>query len=262
MSNVLTCSAVLHTIRVLAHNGPVRIDLARWQGRLVVTKRVLGIAPNVPSRQGRPAAVSGRLSHDNIAPLWAVKGDVLVYAYCPGVNLAELIDAGHLGAGRMEQIMTGVLAALEFAHARGVIHLDVKPSNILVRGSQALLTDFGFAKDLALANITSEHALLGTPGYMAPEQFRGIRDDPRSDIFAAAAVLYHMLAGEPPFGRDALRFLTGDDSVRLTPLSGRAAAFNEPVSQALSRDAEDMFASVRAFRAALQPVFPAASMSA
>src|SRR5690625_7774855 len=89
MSNVLTCSAVLHTIRVLAHNGPVRIDLARWQGRLVVTKRVLGIAPDVASRLGREAEVAGRLRHDNIVPLLAVKGDVLVYAYCPGVRSEE-----------------------------------------------------------------------------------------------------------------------------------------------------------------------------
>src|SRR5690625_7270995 len=111
MSNVLTCSAVLHTIRVLAHNGPVRIDLARWQGRLVVTKRVLGIAPDVASRLGREAEVAGRLRHDNIVPLLAVKGDVLVYAYCPGVNLAELIDAGHLGARSEERRVGGAWRA-------------------------------------------------------------------------------------------------------------------------------------------------------
>src|SRR5690625_5706739 len=109
MSNVLTCSAVLHTIRVLAHNGPVRIDLARWQGRLVVAKRVLGIAPDVASRLGREAEVEGRLRHDTIVQLLADQGDVLAYAYSPGVNVAELVDAGHLGAGRVEQIVTGVM---------------------------------------------------------------------------------------------------------------------------------------------------------
>lgn len=261
-NNVLRCGAVLSTVRVLAHNGPVRIDLARWDGRLVVTKRVLGAAPEVASRLVREAEVAGRLRHPNIVPLLAVHGDVLVYDYCPGVNLAELINEVRLGLGRIRQVMDGVLAALAFAHAHGVIHLDVKPANILVRGSLALLTDFGFAKDLALANITSEHVLLGTPGYMAPEQFRGVRDDPRSDIFAAAAVLYHMLAGQPPYGREALRFLAGDDGVTFRPLNGEVAAFSPLLKRALNRDPAERFPDVKAFAAALQAAYPAATITA
>ncbi len=253
---------MLSTIRVLAHNGPVRIDLARWDGRLVVTKRVLGAAPEIASRLVREAEVAGRLRHENIVPLLAVHGEVLVYAYCPGVNLAELIDGTGLELERIRQIMDGVLAALDFAHTHGVIHLDVKPANILIRGSQALLTDFGFAKDLALANITSEHALLGTPGYMAPEQFRGVRDDPRSDIFAAACVLYHMLAGQPPYGRDALRFLAGDDSVTLKPVASAGTHFNLVLERALRREPAERYATVREFAEALQHAYPAATIAA
>lgn len=253
---------VLSTIRVLSHNGPVRIELARWDGRLVVTKRVVGASAQLSSRLVREAEVAGRLKHDNIVPLLGVIDDALVYAYCPGINLAELIDESRLELGRILEIMDGVLAALSFAHAQGVIHLDVKPSNILIRGREALLTDFGFAKDLALANITSEHAMMGTPGYMAPEQFRGLRNDPRSDIYGAAAVLHHMLTGQPPYGADALRFLLGDESVRLAEPTGMAAPFAALLQRALKRDPEERFGSVDEFRESLQARAPHATIAA
>ena len=253
---------VLNTIRVLAHNGPVRIELARWDGRLVVTKRVMGLSPEAASRLGREAHVAGRLNHPSIVRLLAVKGDTLVYEYCPGVNLAELIDQVRISLDRIQDILAGILGALEFAHDHGVIHLDVKPSNILIRGRQAMLTDFGFAKDLALANITSEHALMGTPGYMAPEQFRGVRDDPRSDIFGAAAVIHHMLTGRPPYGGDALRFLVGDETVRLHPLGGELSAFQDVLSRALAREADERHQTVREFDAELSAAFPLVSIPA
>lgn len=253
---------VLNTIRVLTHNGPVRIDLARWDGRLVVTKKVVGLSDETASRLAREAHVAGRLRHPNIVRLLAVHGDTLVYDYCPGVNLAELIDQVRLSLDRVQEIMTGILAALEFAHAQGVIHLDVKPSNILIRGNRAMLTDFGFAKDLALANITAEHSLLGTPGYMAPEQFRGVRHDPRSDIFAAAAVAYHMLGGQPPYGNDSLRFLVGDDSLHLKPLAGEVAPFAAILARALARDPEKRHQSVAAFADELMAAFPLVNIPA
>lgn len=245
---------VLSTVRVLAHKGPVRIELARWNGRLVVTKRVLGASAQLAERLEREAAVAGRLKHRNIVSLLAVHDSTLVYDYCPGINLADLIDHVSLRTARVLEIMDGVLAALEFAHAQGVIHLDVKPSNILIRGRLAMLTDFGFAKDLALANITGEHSLLGTPGYMAPEQFRGVRSDPRSDVFSAAAVFYHMLAGQPPYGREALRFLAGDDSLQLRALEGDLAVWNPVLVRALQRDPARRFQSAAEFRAALRDI--------
>ncbi len=254
--------AVLNTIRVLAHNGPVRIDLARWDGRLVVTKKVVGLSDESASRLAREAHVAGRLQHPNIVRLLAVHGDTLVYDYCPGVNLAELIDQVRLSLERVQEIMTGILAALEFAHSEGVIHLDIKPSNILIRGNRAMLTDFGFAKDLALANITGEHALMGTPGYMAPEQFRGVRSDPRSDIFGAAAVAHHMLSGQLPYGNDSLRFLVGDESVRLKPLTGEVAAFSPVLARALARDPAVRHQSVSEFAEELKAAFPLVNIPA
>lgn len=247
---------VLNTIRVLAHNGPVVVELARWRGRLVVTKRVLGVPGSLAERLRREAEVAARLDHENIVPLLGVEDDVLVYAYSPGVTLSELVNGSTVPHARALDLMEGILAALEFAHSHGIIHLDVKPGNILIRGRRALLTDFGFAKDLALAAITAEHSLLGTPGYMAPEQFRGVRDDPRSDIFSAAAVLWHMLAGDPPFGRNALRFLVGDDVEHSTSPDDLPAGTGAVLVRALSRDPADRFGTIGEFQAALARTRP------
>jgi serine/threonine-protein kinase len=101
------------------------------------------------------------------------------------------------------RIAAEVADALEYAHARGVVHRDVKPENILLQGGHALVADFGIA--LAVSNaggqrMTQTGLSLGTPQYMAPEQAMGERGvDARADVYALGAVTYEMLAGEPPF---------------------------------------------------------------
>jgi len=92
---------------------------------------------------------------------------------------------------------------------------------------------------------------LGTPNYMAPEQFRGVRTDPRSDVYAAAAVMYHMLSGAPPYGRQVLRFLAGDDRVPLDPLPEGSRSFEEIVLRGLRRDPGGRFETARAMLEAL-----------
>ncbi len=242
---------MLTTVRVLSEQGPVRVELARWHDRLVVVKRLRGTHPVFGQRLEREAAVVGKLEHDNIVPLLTAEDGALVYAYCPGVSLAEALAHGALPVGRSLKIARDVLYALSYAHGEGVIHLDVKPGNILIKGERALLTDFGFAKDLALTAITGQDMMLGTPSYMAPEQFQGVRTDPRSDLYGVGAVLFHMLTGEPPFGRQVLRFLAGDDRVPLGGLPPSAAAFDGPIRTALRRDPEERFASAQAMLAAL-----------
>jgi serine/threonine-protein kinase len=242
---------MLNTVRILASHGPVRLELARWHGRLVVVKRLHGFAPQVAHRLAREAAVVARLKHPNIVPLLAVQDSALIYDYCPGVNLAEVLADGPVTVKRSLQIIEGVLAALTFAHDRKVIHFDVKPANIMVRGKRSLLTDFGFAKDLAMTGITTEQ-VLGTPAYMAPEQFRGVRHDPRSDIYAAGAVLYHMLCGEPPYGNDVIRFLVGRDAPALQPLPPAAGFLQETIERALQFHADARFASAAEMSHALR----------
>jgi len=230
-------------VRVLSDSGPVRVELARWHGKLVVVKRLLGGSLALANRLGREAAVVTHLEHEHIVPLLAVQDTSLIYAYCPGVSLEQALEEGTLGVRSSVKLVQDVLAALEYAHAHGVIHLDVKPSNILVNGDKALLTDFGFAKDLALAAITLQGTSLGTPNYMAPEQFTGQRRDPRSDLYAVGAVLYHMLTGAPPYGRDIFRFLTGDRTLELAPLPQEAVSLSGFVCKALAYDPDARFRS-------------------
>lgn len=250
---------MLMTVRVLSDNGPVRVELARLKNRLVVIKRLRGFSPEFSQRLKREAAVVGRLRHENIVPLLDVHEEgSLVYAYCPGVNLSEALERGALRPGRAALIITDVLTALEYAHAQDVIHLDIKPGNILIKGDDALITDFGFAKDLGLTAITAQDMLLGTPSYMAPEQFKGVRTDHRSDLYAAGAVLYHMLTGAPPYGNQVVRFLAGDQRVPLEPLSGAAEAYDGVVRRALAREPEERYASASEMRQAVLNVRNAA----
>ncbi len=234
----------------------MRVELARWRGKLVVVKQLQGASPVLANRLGREAAVVTHLEHEHIVPLLAVQDTSLIYAYCPGVSLSEALQDGPLGVKSSLRFIADVLSALTYAHARNVIHLDVKPSNILINGEKALLTDFGFAKDLALAAITQQGTSLGTPNYMAPEQFAGERRDPRSDLYAVGAVLYHMLTGAPPYERDIFRFLTGDRSVTLAPLPLFAAPLQAFVSKALEYDPNGRFPSASAMTHALHASLP------
>src|SRR5690606_919592 len=111
-------------------------------GQLVVVKRVQGVSPVLAARLAREAEVVSKLDHPNIVPLLGSEEDgALVYAYCPGVSLAEALADGALPLGRSTSIIEDLLRALVFAHRRDIIHLDVKPANILLRGEHALLTD-------------------------------------------------------------------------------------------------------------------------
>ncbi len=243
---------MLTTVRVLAEQGPIKVELARLDDRLVVVKRLQGNFPVLSQRLKREADVVGKLEHDNIVPLIGMEDGALVYAYCPGVSLAEALERGPLPLQRSLKIVRDVLRALDYAHGESVIHLDVKPANILIKGERALLTDFGFAKDLALTAITGQEMALGTPNYMAPEQFHGVRTDPRSDVYAVAAVMYHMLTGAPPYGRQVLRFLAGDDRVPLEPLPERSQALEGVVLRGLRRHPDERFESARAMLDALE----------
>jgi len=242
---------VFEPIRVLSQRGVVRVELAKWHDRLVVVKRLVGVSAEALRRLEREVEVVRKLDHENVVPLLTTVDGALVYAYVPGVNLAEALADGPLPVARAVKITRDVVRALEHAHANGVIHCDVKPSNVLIRGERALLTDFGFAKDLALTAITGDQQLLGTPNYMAPEQFQGIRTDQRSDIYGVGALLFHALTGEPPYGSQVLRFLTGDDRVALAPLPADAAWLAPVLQRCLVRDPSHRYPNASALLEAL-----------
>ena len=242
---MLDCGVMFTRIRVLSDHGPVRVELARWEDRMVVIKQLRADAPFLFDRLRREGEVLRKLEHDNIVPLLMTEDNMIVYAYCPGVNLAEALEAGPLPAKRAMRITRDVLSGLTYAHDNDVIHFDVKPANIIVRGESALLADFGFAKDLALTAITTDDVMMGTPNYMAPEQFRGERNDPRSDLYSVGAVLYHMLTGGPPHGGNIIRFLIGDRSVELEPLPAQAKFLEDIVYRSIAYIPDERFQSAQ-----------------
>lgn len=245
---------MLTPLRVLQSQGPMRVELARWKDQLVVVKRLQGVNPTLAARLEREAEVVSRLEHGNIVPLLASVDGALIYRYMPGVSLAEALEDGSLPTTRGVKVVRDVLCALAYAHGNDVIHLDVKPGNILIKGERALLTDFGFAKDLTLTQITRQEMMLGTPNYMSPEQFQGVRTERRSDLYAAGAVLYHVITGEPPYGGQVLRWLVGDDRVPLAPLPAAAVGLEPVVRKALRRQPEDRFDTAEEMIRALDAV--------
>jgi len=159
----------------------------------------------------REVLLAAQLSHPHIVPLFeADEADGLLFyvmEYVEGESLRERLSRhGPLSVDDAVRIAAEVGDALQYAHENGVIHRDVKPENILLSRGHALVSDFGIAK-LMEERVGSEGAALtgagiavGTAAYMSPEQASGDkRIDPRSDVYSLAAVLYEMLAGEPPF---------------------------------------------------------------
>jgi serine/threonine kinase PknH len=150
------------------------------------------------------------------------------------------------------RITAQVAGALDAAHARGLVHRDVKPANVLVTADQpehAYLTDFGVAKYAgALTRITRADQWVGTLDYLAPEQIRGEALDARADIYALTGLLYHCLTGEPPFSRDSEAAMMWAHVSALPPAASHARpdlpdAVDEVIARGMAKDPADRYAS-------------------
>ena len=242
-------------------------------GREVALKRVSdpALASDVARRRIlREARAAGALSHPGIATIYDVL-DVpdalfIVMELVPGETLADKLRAGPLPPDEALEVCAQLADALAHAHARGVVHRDLKPSNIhLTPQGRAKILDFGIAKseldegdgagrtdDLG----TAAGRMVGSPGYMAPEQVVGRPSDQRTDIYSAGVVLFEMLTGERPYAKadrlaSTLAMLDGpiprvDERAPQVP---RTIA--HLVAHAMARDPEDRFPNASAMSVAI-----------
>jgi len=159
------------------------------------------------ARFSAEAEATSRLAHENIVRVHEVaEHDGQLYFtmdYIPGETLAQRLSRGPMLPREAATLLAKIARAIHYAHTQGVLHRDVKPSNILIdEDGQPHVTDFGLAKQTEDGvNLTRTGAVLGTPAYMAPEQAAGGRGrlGPPSDVYSLGVVLYHMLTGRPPF---------------------------------------------------------------
>jgi serine/threonine protein kinase len=211
--------------RELGGGGMSRVFLAleRMLDRKVVVKVLLpelAAGVNV-ERFRREIQLAAQLQHPHIVPLLSAgEAEGLPYFIMPFVTGESLrtrvAREGEFPIAETVRILRDVVSALAYAHARGVIHRDVKPDNVLLSGGVAVVTDFGVAKAVSasagasgLTGLTSLGVALGTPAYMAPEQATASPNtDHRADIYALGIMAYEMLTGTPPFmGRSAQQVL-------------------------------------------------------
>ena len=157
----------------------------------------------------REIALASQLNHPNIAPLLdsGSEGWVVYYvmAFIEGPSLREALDAGPpMDEAQVMKLAGELLGALEHAHAKGIVHRDVKPENIIMSPEAgAVLLDFGIARAMAASSgdkLTAVGTTVGTSAYMSPEQVRAIEEpDRRSDLYSLGCVLYEVITGHPPF---------------------------------------------------------------
>lgn len=211
----------------------------------------------------REARAVARLSHPNIMALYDVDRDgawhYLVLEYIPGQDLhARLLEQnGPLPISETLEILRGLLEALAYAHAQGLIHRDIKPENIrLTPEDKVKVTDFGLALAQGDARLTRDDMIVGTVLYLAPEVVTGNSPDHRTDLYAVGAVLYELLTGQPPFSSDnPVAILSQILSLPITPLrtinQNIPAALEGIVTKLLAKDPADRYASAEAVLAAL-----------
>ncbi|MFK8012268.1 MAG: protein kinase, partial [Marinicellaceae bacterium] len=160
----------------------------------------------------RERQILSDLNHQNIAKLYDVgvtkKGiPWFVMELIQGQNILEYAESNNLNIEQKIILFKQVCHALAYAHAKGIVHRDIKPGNLMVTDDKVVkLLDFGIASDSEQKSLTMTGSIIGTPGYMSPEQARGLNNeiDRRSDIFSAGVLLYKLIKGDLPFKAESI----------------------------------------------------------
>ncbi|MCC7445804.1 MAG: serine/threonine protein kinase [Anaerolineae bacterium] len=238
----------------------------------VISTQLVG-DPGFVTRFEHEARLIARLQHVHILPVYDFGREdtqlYLVMRLVEGGSLDRQLRYGPLPLPRAARLFTQIASALTYAHREGVVHRDLKPNNILLdKNGDPYLTDFGIAKIIQSDGpaLTATGVAMGTPAYMAPEQWRGVGIDARTDIYALGIMLYEMLTGEQPFKGDTpfvLMYKHFDEQ----PPHLRAINTTLPpgidqiVQRALAKNQEDRFASADQLADALNAVVSGGAVS-
>jgi tRNA A-37 threonylcarbamoyl transferase component Bud32 len=209
----------------------------------------------------REAKTIARLEHPKIVPIFAYGIDQgvpwMAMRLVSGGTLANLLRSDRLDGGRVVAILRGVAQALDYAHAKGVVHRDVKPQNVLLdEAERVYLADFGIARMVEGTNaLTATGMISGTPHYMAPEQATGQHVDRRADVYALGIVAYEMLIGKVPFSADtpvAVLLKHVSEPMPLPQTTGFPEGLARALLKCTAKKPEDRWPSAEAFVDALE----------
>jgi serine/threonine protein kinase len=249
----------------VAGRGGMGVVYRATQLRLDRTVAFKSIAPELArdpefrARFQREARLAASIEHPNVIPIYEADeldtGELyLVMRWVEGTDLRELLAREHrLPPARAVELLAPVALALQAAHARGLVHRDVKPANVLIaagedgRGEHVYLTDFGIARGTQDdQGLTKTGMFVGTLAYAAPERIRGERGGPAADIYALGCMLFEALAGYPPFNRDTeIATMNAHLSDPIPSLRAEVpevpAGLDEVVEVALAKDPVDRF---------------------
>ena len=208
--------------------------------------------PDLRARFRRESELAARLAAPNVIPIHDF-GEIddrlfLDMRLVAGRDLAAVLVDGPLAPGRVAHVVTQLAAALDAAHAAGLVHRDVKPSNALLTDDDFVyLVDFGIAKPIEDATVVTTGGLVGTLGYMAPERLLGSDDDARGDVYSLACVLYECLTGDRPFPRTTAAAVAAahlhDPIPRLADVDPRLAVVDPVLERGMAKDPDGRQAS-------------------
>jgi hypothetical protein len=217
--------------------------------------------PEYRSRFQREAMLAASINHPNVVPVYEAgeEGGLLFLAMrlIVGIDLRHLLQQeGPLPPARAAHMISQVAAALGAAHARGLVHRDVKPANVLdepAAGDHVYLTDFGLTRRIDSASqVTQEGTMMGTLDYIPPEQINGQVVDARADVYALGCVLYEMLTGRVPFERDSevaklFAHVSSDVPSAREARPELTERIDEVIRRAMAKQPEERYASVEEF---------------
>ena len=225
--------------------------------RMVALKLIraeLAADPDFRTRFQKEARVAASIDHPNVVTVFdsgEVDGKLFIsMALIEGPSVRELIAAeGSVKPKRAVAILAQAAAGLDAAHAAGLVHRDVKPSNILlsIKHDRALITDFGIAKARDASRSTNTGVVIGTPLYVAPEQIQGGTVDARSDVYSLGVVFYEMLAGLPPFEKETVVATMwahlNEAPPQASAVKGVPSSVDQVIAKAMAKDPSERYAT-------------------